>query len=176
MFTRLRVHLINRFAKWHPELARGTMMDPEMFKASQLWLWHEYALLMRRCFPMLLPNQKTTWLGWVDKGPDEQEFCWSRNFAGREATAEDRRAWVESWQAVRLHWIAEHLSGDRRTFYENVSAAWENPDVYDFHYYSPPAEHGWRSPISAEELTGFNLAESSSTRSVPGGRASVRPM
>lgn len=159
VFTRLRVHLINRFAERDPELARGTMMDPEMFKASQLWLCHEYAMLMRRCFPMLLPDQQATWLGWVDMGAEEQKFCWNRNVAGREATDNDRRAWVESWQAVRLHWIAPHLSGERRAFYERMAADWEDPDGCDFHYYSPPAETGRRSPFSAEELAGLNLAE-----------------
>ena len=88
VFTRLRVHLINRFAERDPELARATMMAPEMFKASQLWLWHEYAMLMRRCFPMLLPDQQATWLGWVDKGPEEQEFCWNRALRGQGS---DRR-------------------------------------------------------------------------------------
>ena len=78
---------------------------------------------------------------------------------GREATAEDRRARVESWQAIRLHWIAPHLTGERRASYEKMSADWETPDVYDFHYYSLPAEHGWRSPISAEELTGLTLTD-----------------
>ncbi len=155
VFTRLRVHLTNRFAELDPGLARAAMMDPEMFKASKLWLWHEYAMLMRRCFPMLPPDQKATWLGWVDAGPEER---WNSHVAGREATDEERRAWVEPWQAVRLHWIAPHLTGERRAVYEKMSADWENPDVYDFHYYSPPAERGWRSPIPAEELTGLNLA------------------
>ena len=148
VFTRLRVHLINRFAERDPELARATMMDPGMFKASQLWLWYEYAMLMRRCFPMLSPDQRATWLGWVDMGPEEQ---WNSRAAGREATEEERRAWVEPWQAVRLHWVAEHLNGERRALYERVSADWEDPEACDFHYYSTPAETGWRSPISAEE-------------------------
>ena len=155
VFTRLRVHLINRFAERGPELARATMMDPGMFKASQLWLWHEYAMLMRRCFPMLSPDQRATWLGWVDMGPEEQ---WNSRAAGREATEEERRAWVEPWQAVRLHWVAEHLNGERRALYERVSADWEDPEACDFHYYSTPAETGWRSPISAEELAGLSIA------------------
>jgi hypothetical protein len=158
VFKRLRVHLINRFAERDPELARATMMDPEMFKDSQMWLWHEYAMLMRRRFRMLLPEQQATWLGRIETGPVEQEFWWNTRAAGREATEEDRRTWLQSWQAVRLHWIAEHLSGERRTFYEKMSADWEDPDEYDFHFYSLPAEHGWQSPISAEELTGLNLA------------------
>ena len=158
VFTRLRVHLINRFAERNPELARATMMAPEMFEASPLWPRHEYAMLMRHRFPMLLPEQQATWLGWIDKGPDRREFFWNTRAAGREATDEDRRAWVESWQAVRLHWIAERLGDERRTFYEKMSADWDDPDACDFHYYSSRAERGWRSPISAEELTGLNLA------------------
>ncbi len=166
VFTRLRVHLINRFAERNPELARATMMDPVMFKASQLWLWHEYAMLMRRRFPMLLAHQQQTWIGWVDNGPDEREFCWNKNIAGREATEDDWQEWIQSWQAVRLHWVAEHLSGERRTFYDKMSAEWEDPDAYDFHFYPLPAEHGWRSPISAAELTGLNLADALDKASV----------
>ena len=157
VFTRLRVHLINRFAERLPELACATMMDRELFKASQLWLWHEYAILMHRRFPMLSPDQQATWLGWIDTGPEEG-FYWDARIAGREATHDDRRAWVEAWQAIRLHWIADYLSGDRQTLYRKISAAWEEPDAYDFHYYPLPAEQGWQSPISAEELAGLSLA------------------
>jgi hypothetical protein len=159
VFTRLRVHLINRFAERDLELARATMMDPKRFDDSRLWLCHEYAMLMRRCFPVLLPEQQAAWLDRIDRGPDEGEFCWNAHVAGREATGDDRRAWAESWKAVRLHWIAPHLSGERRAFYERVKADWEDPERFDFHYYSPPAETGWRSPISAEELSGLTLAE-----------------
>jgi hypothetical protein len=158
VFTRLRVHLINRFAERDPKLARATIMDPETFKASELWLFHEYAMLMRRRFPMLLPEEQATWLGWVESGPAKEEFCWNTRAAGREATDVDRREWFESWQAVRLHWIAPHLIGERRALYERISSEWDDPEACDFHYYSLPAERGWRIPISAEELTGLDLA------------------
>jgi hypothetical protein len=158
VFTRLRVHLINRFAERDLEMARETMMDSNMFKASQLWLWHEYAMLMRRCFPMLLPDQQATWLRWIDRG-QEDEFYWNSRLAGREATDDDRRMWVESWQAIRLHWIAPHLNGERRAFYERMAADWKNLDEYDFHYYPRPAKLGWRSPFSADELAGLNLTD-----------------
>ncbi len=158
VFTRLSVHLLNRFAERDPELAQKTMMDPEMFKASTLWLWHEYAMLMRRRFLILSPDQQATWLGWVDRGP-EKEFYWDTRVAGREATEDDRRKWIQSWQAIRLHWIAPHLSGERRALYERVAADWEDPEECDFHNYSPPANIGWRSPISTEELAGLSLAE-----------------
>ena len=40
-----------------------------MFKASKLWLWHEYAMLMRRCFPMLLPDQTSDLARLGRRGP-----------------------------------------------------------------------------------------------------------
>jgi hypothetical protein len=159
VFARLRVHLINRFAERDPDLARATMMDLDLFQASQMWLWHEYAMLMHAHFPMLSPEQQSLWLNWVDRGPPKEELYLDTGTLDGVAIDQLRQTWVESWQATRLHWVADYMTGDRRAFYERVAADCEDPETYDFHFYSSSAEVGWRSPISVAELTGLSLAD-----------------
>jgi len=158
VFKRLRVHLINYFGERAPELVRLVIMDRSLFDDHEFK--HEYARLMGRRFPMLLPDEQQTWLGWVDAGPDRSRSDESfRASVGREATEADSQARLRYWQFHRLHWIRDHLHGERRQLYEQMLTENEDTTLADFNVYHGPMRWGCESPFTVEELSGLSLVE-----------------
>jgi hypothetical protein len=158
VFKRLRLHLINRFAKQAPGLARSEMMSRRLFDGDDFK--HEYAMLVGRRFPMLLPDDQKTWLGWVDAGPDLSGFEASFKAAtGREPTAVDRQGRVRYWQFHRLHWIRDHLEGERRQLYDQMLTEHEDTHLADLNVYHWLTRRGSESPFTAEELSDLPFPE-----------------
>ena len=151
VFKRIRLHLINAFADKVPELAREAILNRELFDDYRFK--HEYAMLAGRCLTLLTPEEKTTWFGWIDDGPDMSDFDASikRNL-GRDATDEDRQSRICYWQFQKLHLVRDHLKGERREFYERMLAEQGEPKMADLNVRT---ESGWgsNSPMKVEELS-----------------------
>lgn len=158
VFKRLRIHLINAFADRDPDLARRTMLDYSLF--DSLELKHEYAMLVGARLPMLLPEERDEWLGWIETGPDMSQFDeWVRDRVGREATEEDRQARKDNWRFNRLHWIREHLDGYWKTFYENMLAKQGMPELSDLNFRIGTGRWGHETPFSVDDLKKLPFAD-----------------
>lgn len=152
VFKRIRVHLINQFANENLTLALETMLNRELFDSYRFK--HEYAMLVGRCFPLLLPEERTKWFGWIDAGPDMSGFEESvRRNRGRDATDEDRAGRIRHWQFEKLHWVREHLEGSRKEFYDRVLAEEGEPHLADVNIYMSTAWAEHSSPMTVEELS-----------------------
>jgi hypothetical protein len=90
IFNRIRLHLINEFAKRNGALARRVIMDRDLFDDHEYK--HEYAMLVGRRLGVLTSAERDTWFGWIDAGPDMSDFDeFVQQRQGREATDEDRQ-------------------------------------------------------------------------------------
>ena len=157
VFKRLRLHLINEFADKHPYLARHAILDRELFDDYRFK--HEYAMLVGHRLTLLTAEEKIAWFGWIDAGPDMSEFDESiKKNLGRDATDEDRQGRICDWQFKRLHWVREHLQGERREFYERMLAEHGEPEMADLNVY---VDSGWgsQSPMTVDELSGMTFEQ-----------------
>lgn len=160
VLARLRIHLIAEFAEQDVTLARDTMMDAGLFKNS--WTKHEYARLLGIRWPLLTPSEQECWLSWVDAGPEaiKEDYYDQPNDEARTAK---QRAY---WQFQRLHWVRDHLAGERRAFYDRMLIEHGVPELADLNVYHGGVRFGHDSPISADalEAMGFKHAVEAVTK------------
>lgn len=158
VFKRMRVHLINEFAEQKPELARETMMERVLFDDDHYK--HEYAMLVGRRFDLLTSTERETWLAWIEAGPDMSDFDEDfRTIRSRDATDDDRRSQVEYWQLGKLHWVRDHLEGDRKAHYQRILAEKGEPELADLNVYFGRDTWGHDSPMSVEELKALAFSQ-----------------
>lgn len=158
VFARLRIHLINHFADRVPELARAAIMNRSFFDKHEFK--HEYAIFLGHRFPMLLPEEQRTWLGWVEAGPDMSGFDESfKTMTGRDPTEADRRAAIRRWQFHRLHWIRDHLMGEQLRAFQEMSHEYTDTRLADFNAYHGPVRVGYESPFTAESFRDLSFSD-----------------
>jgi hypothetical protein len=176
VFRRLRIHLLAEYAERMPEAARATMLRRSLFDDYEYR--HEYARLMCRRFDMLSAEEQDQWFAWVDAGPDLEGFDDQvRRHAGRDATDEDRTARIRWWQYEKLHWVRNHLGGERKTFYQQMHAEHGEPELADLVFRVGTARWGSQSLRTVEELAalGFSEAISAVTSWRPTGSGVTGP-
>ena len=157
VFKRIRLHLINEFAERNRTLVRRVIMDRDLFDDHQYkheYYKHEYAMLVGRRLGVLTPEERDTWFGWIDAGPDMSDFDeFMKQRQGRKATDEDRQNRKQYWQFEKLHWVRKHLAGERRKFYEDMFATHGEPEFADLHSRISSGCRGNESPMAVAELT-----------------------
>jgi hypothetical protein len=151
IFKRIRLHLINEFAERNRALARRVLMDRDLFDDYEYK--HEYAMLVGRRLSLLIPEERETWFGWVDTGPDMADFDESmQQRLGRKATDAERQNRKQYWQFEKLHCIREHLDRERRKFYENMFARHGEPELADLNSRISSGWQGNDSPMTVDDL------------------------
>ena len=161
VFKRLRLHLINEFADKCEDFARRTILDHQLFDDYRFK--HEYAMLVGRRLTLLTPEEKTTWFGWIDAGPDMSDFDESiKENLGREATEEDRQSRIRYWQFEKLHCVRDHLPDERREFYERMLDEHGEPKMADLNVRT---EFGWgsQSPMTVDALSEMKFEQAVKT-------------
>lgn len=158
--ARLRLHLIAEFADKNAELARQTMMAPSLFSNS--WTKHEYARLLSLRWSLLTPSEQEQWLSWVDAGPEGIREDYYDN-PDDEARTTKQRAY---WQFQRLHWVRDHLAGERRAFCDRMLVEYGIPELADLNVFYKFVRVGHASPMSADTLAamGFRHAVEAVTK------------
>ena len=159
VFKRLRIHLVNHFVEQAPELARSMMMDRQMLENDECK--HEYAMLVGQRFSMLSQQDRDTWLGWVEAGPDMAWYdeYYKKASTNPESLTIDRQDYVCRWQFDRLHWIRAHLDGKWRDVYQEMLGKFGEPLYADLNSYHGPVRHGFDSPFTMEEMSTLPFAE-----------------
>ncbi len=158
VFKRIRIHLINEFAEENCELVRQVIMDYSLFENS--WYKHEYAMLAGKRLTFLTPDERKEWLGWIDAGPDMSNYDeWFRTHRGCDATDEDRESYIQYWQFEKLHWVRDHLTGERRTFYDEMLKKHGEPELADLNIRSGSTRWGNESPITLDALMKISFDE-----------------
>ncbi len=158
IFVRIGLHLTRIFSDQNLPQVVASVLNRHAFDSFECK--HEYALLVGGCFGSLSQEQQREWLAWVDSGPNMTGLDESvRRNTGREASDSERADRVNYWKYEKLHWIRTHLSGERRTFYDDMHAKHGEPKMADLNVRSEGGSWGHKSPITVEILAGLAFDE-----------------
>lgn len=144
IFRRFRLHMITEFATQNAKIVRMTILDKNAF--CDYRLKHEYSRLIGKTFSMLTDVEQAQWLEWIDTG-----FGFDKRVEGDDADEEKNAKRMEYWRFVRLHWIRDHLKGNRREVYEQGLKAFGLPELADRNFYVETG-YGTVSPFSIDDL------------------------
>ena len=156
IYKRIQIHLVNEFAEDNVDLACQTIMDRTLFDDYRTK--HEYAMLVGQRLDLLSPQQREEWFGWIDAGPDMSDIDESiQKNLDRESREEDRQNRIQYWQYEKLHWIKDHLEGERTDFYDQMLKKHGPPKFADM--YTTSMRYGDESPMTVEELAALSFEQ-----------------
>lgn len=117
----------------------------------------EYARLLNKCFDLLQPEQKQTIFGWIENGPDLEEFKQGyERLEGKRPTDEEANRYLKCWQRDHLAWISDKLSQEWKEKYESLVAELGEPSST---YTRESSWGGPTSPKNADELSRMSTPE-----------------
>lgn len=158
IFRRIGLHVLRSFPGSDPELVRSRLMNRTLFEDRGTQ--REYALLSRDRFGFLLVHDQREILGWIEQGPDLDQFRESRKaWGGLPPTEEESAAYAGLWRLRRLRWFRDSLPTEWKQRYEALVQQFGEPQDPEM---VPRAEAVWvgpRSPKSQEELDAMSIAE-----------------
>jgi hypothetical protein len=155
VFERIALYLIAAHAPKGGPLAVSVVRDLARFDDYRTK--HEYSLLLRSHFGDLQEEDSAQWFEWVEAGPDMTQSADSLAFGlGRPPTSEELQARSDYWKFSKLHIVREHLTGERRTFYERMHSRHGEPELAEF---SVSMSHRWgaESPMTVEQLSAVSF-------------------
>ncbi len=95
------------------------MMDRRLFDDYKFK--HEYAMLVGRRLDLLLPEERATWFGWIDAGPNlpqlDETVTGDLDINDTKVARQER---LRYWQFTKLYWVRNHLESEQETFYEQM--------------------------------------------------------
>jgi hypothetical protein len=148
VFKRIALHLLRLHGDAATDRVAQNLTDKALFDSSRVH--HEYFLLSRDRFSELSANDKAQVLGWVEEGPDLEEYRRGYSKDGSEPPSEEIVArYKRRWQFEKLFPIAASLPADWRQRFESLKAEFGEPDHPDFQSY---IEGGWVGPTSPKSL------------------------
>jgi hypothetical protein len=176
VFHRIALHLLRCFPDTSLELIVERLTDRDLFEEGGCR--HEYILLLGDCYSLLSSNQQKVILGWIEQGPDLEEFKKiEEEFTGKRPTDEEAQRYRRYWQRDRLAWFKKSLPKKWKHHYEKLVTELGEPEHPEFESYSE-SWVGPTSPKSAEELkamTVSDIAEFCKTWQPSGNRMTPSP-
>ncbi|MER3415085.1 MAG: hypothetical protein C4297_02600 [Gemmataceae bacterium] len=159
IFHRITLHLLRINADQAMHLVRERLVNKDSF--DDIHIQHEYVLLLRTCFSKLVEQDKRTILGWIEAGPDVDEFSkWREQDTESPLSEEDVTYYRETWQRDRLAWIGhESLPTTWRERYRTLVEKFGEPEHPEFPVYSEGVWVGPSSPKTKEELTAMSVQD-----------------
>jgi len=153
VFDRVALHLLRLFPD--DTLAIERLLHRDAFDDATLR--REYNDLMAATFGRLAPHDQATVLGWIDKGPDLDEYCdGTERWIGKRPTEQEVRSYADHWRLKQLHPIRESLPGNWRERYDALVTQLGVPQLY------PPTSTvswGWQSPLQADQIRSMEIRE-----------------
>lgn len=153
VFLRIALDLLAKF----PDAARDLVVDrlTSRMLFDDSGMRHEYYHLQRTRFGELDSKQQSVVLGWIDAGPDLDDFAASATeVSGREPTDEELVSYANRWRIEKLTPIVAYLTATRKETYEKLVQEVGEPEHPDFAGYRGTSL-GPTSPLSVEELEGM---------------------
>jgi hypothetical protein len=150
-FDRLALYLLWRFPDAAPELVAERLTDRRRFDDSGLR--REYALLARSNFARLDAQDQAIILGWIEEGPDLEEW---RNrdeeFTGQRPTDEEAARYARRWRRDRLSLLGTDLPPEWKERYNALVEELGQPEPPESGAYTITSWVGPESPRTAEDL------------------------
>jgi hypothetical protein len=157
-FDRLALHLLRRFPDAAPELISERLTDRRRFGDSGLR--HEYALLARSHFARLDEEGQATILGWIEEGPDLEDWKdWREEATGQRPTEEDSARYAGVWRRDRLALLGSDLPAEWKERYEELVEELAPPVHPEFTSYTGAMWVGPESPKKADDLKAMTVED-----------------
>jgi hypothetical protein len=157
-FDRLAIHLLWRFPDAAPELISERLTDRRRF--DDPGLRHEYALLARSYFARLGAEDRAIILGWIEEGPDLEDWKDGREEAtGQRPTDEDAARAAKVWRRNRLALLGSVLPAEWNERYEELVEELGPSDHPEFASYTSAMWVGPESPVTADDIRAMTVEE-----------------
>ncbi|MBX6361670.1 MAG: hypothetical protein IRZ03_16520 [Acidobacterium ailaaui] len=158
VFQRLALHVLRVFPDQAEPLAAARLTDRSLFE--DVGLRHEYVLLLRDRFARLPREDQAKILGWIEAGPEVDEWTqWRESEMGRQPSEEVAR-YREIWQRDWLTRIGpECLPAEWRERYRELVGKYGKPPHPEFPVYTEGGWVGPTSPKTADELKAMSVTE-----------------
>lgn len=158
VFRRIALHVLRAFPDQAEALAAERLTDRKLF--DDVGLRHEYKLLLRDRFRRLSREDQDTILGWIEVGPDVEEFKrWREKRTGSPPSDDEVARYREKWQRDWLARIGREnlLPGEWQERYQELVGKHGKPDHVEFPVYIQKIVP--TSPKSADELKAMSVPE-----------------
>jgi hypothetical protein len=150
-FERLALHLLWRFPDAAPELISECLTDRRHFEDSGLR--HEYALLAQSNFVRLDAENQAIILGWIEEGPDMEDWKdWREEATGQRPKEEGAARAAGVWKRDQLALLGSDLPAEWKERYEELVEEVGPPDHPEFASYTRPMWVGPESPMKFDDL------------------------
>ena len=158
IFDRVGLHLSRLFVEKDQELTRQQMLKKDLFDDSRFR--HEYALLLRDCFPMLSIDDQSAILRWIEQGPDRDGTRQLlRANLGERSGEEMVDRYIRIWQRDRLSWFCASLPPQWKERYDQLVSEFGEPEHADFTYWMESRWGGGEPPKKAAELASMSTPD-----------------
>ena len=159
VFWRIALHILRIFSEQAEEITTERLSDKMLFK--NVGLLHEYVLLLRDSFPRLTQLDQEKILGWIEDGPEVDQWKqWRESEIGRQLTEEEvthyQRIWERDWLA-RIG--PESLPKEWQQKNQELIGEYGDPDHVDFPVYTEVGWSGPKSPKTVDELKAMSVRE-----------------
>jgi hypothetical protein len=158
VFHRIALHVLRVFKEQAADLIAARLTRGDLFEDDGVR--HEFVLLLRAAFSHLSEQDQRTILGWIDEGPNVEQFKeWRLKETGAPLSEDDIVRWCERWQRDWLAGIGlEHLPADWQERYRKLKDKYGEPEYPEFVSYTTIWE-GPISPKTADELKAMSVEE-----------------
>ena len=157
IFHRIALYLLKVFPDNAQHLIAERLTNRDLFDHTSCR--HEYAKLLERCFSVLSDQQQQLILGWIEEGPDLEEFKKTRGeFYGDKPTDEDAQRYKKYWQAKRLKWFEKSLPEEWKRQYKDLTEEVGVPKHPEFERDST-SWVGPTSPKDADEIKKMSVSD-----------------
>ncbi len=159
IFRRIALHVLRVFADRSDSLIHQQLASRQLM--NDVGVQHEYALLLRECFPRLPVETQQSILAHIDAGPDLEPSDASAKSEGDSAQGDNQTSSdCEFWQLKRLAWIGpDNLPKQWRERYQGLVQRFGAPEHSEFPYYVDAGWVGPRAAKSAEEFETMSVTE-----------------
>lgn len=150
IFQRIELFLLKLFPERVPTLLVRRLTDYALFDSFSMR--REYHALLSGCFRLLNEDQKKVILGWIEKGPDLENF---EQYMGTRPIDEAAQKYRKQWQRDRLSWIKDDLVDSWKVRYDELIKEMGQPGTEEM-------SGGWTgptSPKSMDELKQMSVAD-----------------
>jgi hypothetical protein len=150
VFRRIALHLLRVRSQDALDSVRAHVLDRSLFDNPDIR--HEYYHLLRDCFGFLFTDDRAIILGWVDEGPDKDEYiAWFSEREGKPPTEAQVSDYCDFWRAKWLLPISESLTGVWGQRFQSLVSRLGVPEHPDFPIYHGTLT-GPTSPLTLENI------------------------
>ncbi len=153
VFDRIGLHLLSSFPE--DRLTTERLLKSDSF--DDRTLRREYNGLMATSFGRLRREEQATILGWIELGPDLQEYGdGSERVFGQRPSEQEALEYADHWRLKHLHPIRDSLPPEWRGGYDALIERFGVPQLYPS---VSTFSWGWKSPVEAEQIRSMDITE-----------------